>query len=290
VITRFEPWMALSFSEGSIGGDIERISLKDLEAFYAKEAAAHVAKAASTHVAKAASARARKATSVHVTPLPAGEGGRGAPLNRVENATSAAPRPGEGRATAQIETPYAELTGSNGIYKTSSGMAKKVFTVYRTHHGPIVREADGKWISVRLMQDPMHALIQSYTRTKASDFKSFLKTMELHTNSSNNTIFADADGDIAYFNRRHKRVGHLFQGRFKGLLVERETYLLTCARYIVLNPVEAHIVDRPALRCWRWVTLAAGQAAIRSRSGERKRPEAKMNIPVPNRMPGAMIT
>jgi acyl-homoserine lactone acylase PvdQ len=49
------------------------------------------------------------------------------------------------------------------------------------------------------MQEPVKALTQSYTRTKAKDYKSFRQTMELHTNSSNNTIFADADGDIAYF-------------------------------------------------------------------------------------------
>ena len=84
-------------------------------------------------------------------------------------------------------------------YKTDNGMAEKKFTVYRTHHGPIVREANGKWVSIRLMQEPMKALTQSYTRTKARDYKSFRETMELHTNSSNNTIFADADGDIAYF-------------------------------------------------------------------------------------------
>ena len=71
--------------------------------------------------------------------------------------------------------------------------------VYRTHHGPIVREADGKWVSVRLMQEPLKALQQSYTRTKAKNYKAFRETMELHTNSSNNTIFADADGNIAYF-------------------------------------------------------------------------------------------
>ena len=84
-------------------------------------------------------------------------------------------------------------------YKTGSGMAEKTFTVYRTHHGPIVREADGKWVSVRLMQEPLKALTQSYTRTKARNYKAFRETMELHTNSSNNTIFADADGNIAYF-------------------------------------------------------------------------------------------
>jgi putative transposase len=61
-----------------------------------------------------------------------------------------------------------------------------------------------------------------------------------------------------YFNRRHKRVGHLFQGRFKGLLVERESYLLTCARYIVLNPVDAHIVDRPEQYRWSSYHQTAG--------------------------------
>ena len=56
-----------------------------------------------------------------------------------------------------------------------------------------------KWVSVSLMHDPLHALIQAYTRTKAKDYAEFRQTMELHTNSSNNTIFADAEGNIAYF-------------------------------------------------------------------------------------------
>ena len=84
-------------------------------------------------------------------------------------------------------------------YKTATGMAQREFTVYRTHHGPIVREVDGKWVAVRLMQEPVKALTQSYTRTKAKNLEEFRETMELHTNSSNNTIFADADGNIAYF-------------------------------------------------------------------------------------------
>ena len=73
------------------------------------------------------------------------------------------------------------------------------FTVYRTHHGPVVREQGGKWVSVRLMQEPVKALTQSYSRTKAKNYREFRETMELHTNSSNNTIFADAEGNIAYF-------------------------------------------------------------------------------------------
>src|SRR5581483_1166690 len=84
-------------------------------------------------------------------------------------------------------------------YKTASGMAQKEFTVYRTHHGPIVRESGGQWVSVRLMQEPVKALTQSFSRTKAKGYQSFRESMDLHTNSSNNTIFADADGNIAYF-------------------------------------------------------------------------------------------
>jgi acyl-homoserine-lactone acylase len=84
-------------------------------------------------------------------------------------------------------------------YRTAGGMAEKDLTIYRTHHGPIVRDMNGKWVSVRLMQRPVDALIHSFTRMKARDLKSFRQTMELHTNSSNNTTFADADGDIAYF-------------------------------------------------------------------------------------------
>ena len=54
-------------------------------------------------------------------------------------------------------------------------------------------------MTVKLMQSPVKQLEQSFLRTKARDYKSYLKTMELYANSSNNTIFADADGDIAYF-------------------------------------------------------------------------------------------
>ena len=62
-----------------------------------------------------------------------------------------------------------------------------------------MREAGGKWIAVRMMQEPLKALTQSYSRTKATSLTAFRETMALHTNSSNNTIYADADGNIAYF-------------------------------------------------------------------------------------------
>jgi REP element-mobilizing transposase RayT len=52
------------------------------------------------------------------------------------------------------------------------------------------------------------------------------------------------------FNRRHRKVGHLFQGRFKAILVERDSYLLELARYVVLNPVRARMVKSPAGYAW----------------------------------------
>ncbi|MBA4142854.1 MAG: transposase [Nitrosospira sp.] len=52
------------------------------------------------------------------------------------------------------------------------------------------------------------------------------------------------------FNRRHGRIGHVFQGRFKAILVERESYLLELCRYVVLNPVRAKMVQDPAEHGW----------------------------------------
>ena len=57
------------------------------------------------------------------------------------------------------------------------------------------------------------------------------------------------------FNRRHDRVGHVFQGRFKAILVERESYLLALARYVVLNPVRAGLARRA--QDWRWSSYRA---------------------------------
>jgi acyl-homoserine-lactone acylase len=84
-------------------------------------------------------------------------------------------------------------------YRAADGsMASRWFETYRTHHGPIVREAGGKWVTFAMMHKPVDALQQSYLRTKASDFASFLSVAELKANSSNNTIFASAKGEIAY--------------------------------------------------------------------------------------------
>jgi acyl-homoserine lactone acylase PvdQ len=247
VIQQFEPWMALTFTEGSIGGDIERVNLKQLEAFYGKVALSE------THSAS---------VEDDETEEPRGSNGMAvAPSNTAAHHALLLINPHTSfffRSELQMVSEegldaYGAVTwgqffvyqgfnervgwmhtssGVNAIseyletvvkkddryyykygneerplvrteirvpYKTDHGVAEKKFTVYRTHHGPIVREVEGKWVSIRLMQEPGKALTQSYTRTKAKDYKSFRQTMELHTNSSNNTIFADADGDIAYF-------------------------------------------------------------------------------------------
>jgi putative transposase len=82
-----------------------------------------------------------------------------------------------------------------------------------------------------------------------------------HTNLSRG--MQDLEGRYAsFFNARHQRVGHLFQGRFKGHLVDSEAYLLSLSRYIVLNPVRAGMVETPGE--WRWSSYraTAGLAAV----------------------------
>jgi len=71
--------------------------------------------------------------------------------------------------------------------------------VWTTHHGPIVRrDEDGRPIAFAMMDRPVEALEQSFLRTKATDLASFLRIAELKANSSNDTIFADDSGEVAY--------------------------------------------------------------------------------------------
>jgi acyl-homoserine-lactone acylase len=246
VIKRFEPWMTLAFSEGSIGWDIEKVSLKELEAFYGKRspraASAQpgqgpVEPGGSNGFAIAPSKSASGAALLLINPhtsfffrtevqVQSDEG-----LNAYGAVTwgqffvyqgfnervgwmhtSSGVDAIDEYAETVIEKPGAGYAYRHGreerpvtarrieiAYKTGIGLARKEFTVYRTHHGPIVREHEGKWISVGLMQEPVKALIQSYLRTKATGYDAFKTSVEMRTNSSNNTVYADADGNIAYF-------------------------------------------------------------------------------------------
>jgi len=258
VIKRFEPWMALSFTEGSIGGDIERVNLRELAAFYGKEPVAW----ATPSNKSVGSTGSTEDTEAEPMAEPAGSNGVAiAPSNTVGHHALLLINPhtsfyfrselqmvsdegldaygavtwgqffvyqgfnphvgwmhtssGVNDVSEYLET--VEKRGDRYDYKygdkelplitqevsvpyiTGQGMAEKRFTVYRTQHGPVIGEQNGKWVTIHLMQEPVKALVQSYTRTKAADYKSFRQTMELHTNSSNNTIYGDSDGVIAYF-------------------------------------------------------------------------------------------
>jgi acyl-homoserine lactone acylase PvdQ len=84
-------------------------------------------------------------------------------------------------------------------YKNANTIGSKKFMVYRTHHGPITHASEKKWVATAMMWDPVKALEQSFLRTKNSNQKQFNKMMDIRTNSSNNTVYADADGNIAYY-------------------------------------------------------------------------------------------
>ena len=241
VIQRFEPWMALSFTEGSIGGDIERVNLNRLETFYGGRQVSAVREAEREPSGSNGMAIAPSNTVGHHALLlinphtsfffrselqmvseqgldaygavtwgqffiyqgfneRAGWMHTSSGVDAVDEYLETVVSKGD-HATYKYGDGTREFRVSQIVvpYKTASGMAQKKFSVYKSHHGPVIREQDGKWVSIKLMQEPIKALEQSYSRTKARDYKSYRQTMELQANSSNNTIFADKDGDIAYF-------------------------------------------------------------------------------------------
>jgi acyl-homoserine-lactone acylase len=245
VIQRFEPWMALTFTEGSIGGDIERVKLKDLQAFYGggqvtesqnDEDEGEAEPGGSNGMAIAPSNTLDHHALLLINPhtsfffrselqMVSDEGldaygavtwgqffvyqgfndrvgwmHTSSGVDAIDEYLETIEKKGN-RYYYKYGNEERPLTASEIVvlYKTDHGMGQRKFTVYRTHHGPVVRAANGKWVSIRLMQEPVKQLIQSFTRTKARDYKAYLQTMELKANSSNNTVFADADGDIAYF-------------------------------------------------------------------------------------------
>ncbi len=245
VITRFEPWMALTFTEGSIGGDIETINLNQLQAFYGKTPVAMAANdegelpaepSGSNGIAISPSNTSVRHALLLINPhtsfffrselqMTSNEGlnaygavtwgqffiyqgfnehcgwmHTSSAVDAIDEYLETVTKKGDqfyykyGNEERPVTTSMIRVP-----FKSVLGMAEKTFTVYRTQHGPIIRSENGKWVSIRLMQEPIKALTESYTRTKAQDYKAFRQTMELHADSSNNTIYADADGNIAYF-------------------------------------------------------------------------------------------
>src|SRR5579872_810710 len=197
-IRRFEPWMALSFTEGSIGGDIEKVNLNQLEAFYGKapvggtaaeeEFDEYAEPSGSNGMAIAPSNTAGHHALLLINPhtsfffrselqMTSDEG-----LNAYGASTWGQffiyqgfnERAGWMHTSSGVDAidEYLETVTKRGDryfykygneerpliateitvpYKTDHGMAEKKFTVYRTSHGPIVREVNGKWVSFRIM-------------------------------------------------------------------------------------------------------------------------------------------
>jgi acyl-homoserine-lactone acylase len=246
VIHHFEPWMALSFTEGSIGGDIETIDLKQLEKFYstpptvrssaAPDAVPEEYPGGSNGFAIAPKLTASGHAMLWINPHTSyyfrselqmvseqGLNVYGAVtwgqffVYQGFNAHNGWMHTSYG---GDAIDEYAEdlVQKADGLYyrygtglkklrvsvvtipfKQASGSSNRSFTVYHSHHGPIIRSEHGKWIAIRLLQEPVRALSQSYLRTKTTDYASFRKTQDMRTDTSNNTVYADADGTIAYF-------------------------------------------------------------------------------------------
>jgi acyl-homoserine-lactone acylase len=84
-------------------------------------------------------------------------------------------------------------------YKTANGFETKNFNTLFTHHGPIMAKRDGQYLSLRHNNRDTKGFMQSWLRTKTKSFADFKKTMDMGANPSNNTVYADAEGNIAYW-------------------------------------------------------------------------------------------
>lgn len=249
VIKKYEPWMTMYFTEGSIGGDIERVSTRKIQAFYSEKG--NVAStdeplkkldyvqepqgsngfAISGDLTESGNAMLliNPHTSfyfrgeVHVV-SEEGLNAYGAVTwgqffvyqgfnentgwmhtstgtDIIDEFQETIIEKEDGRLYYQYgeEEREVEVKEVTLKYKDGDEMKEKTFPIYRTHHGPITHEVDGKWTATALMWKPVDALTQSYTRTKKKNLEEFHEMMNIRTNSSNNTVFADSEGNIAYY-------------------------------------------------------------------------------------------
>ena len=243
LLTRFEPWMPMFFSEGSIGGDIEQISVKGIEAFYGSrmdnpdtQDLAMAEPSGSNGIAIAgkltqsghAMLLINPHTSFYFRPevhVVSEEG-----LNAYGAVTWGQffvyqgfnQKNGWMHTSTHVDfmDEYLETIIERGedLYYLYDGEELKVedsvvslryrdggtfkyraFPTFRTHHGPVTHMENGQWVTTRINWDPVRALQQSFIRTKTSSHNGFRIMMNMRTNSSNNTVYADADGNIAYY-------------------------------------------------------------------------------------------
>ena len=252
LLHRFQPWMPLLFSEGSIGGNVSVVPLERLKAFYSQQ------KGTSYQAPPPADRLAFEKAEEELT----GSNGfaigprksvSGHPLLLINphtsfyfrsevQLTSAAGLNAYGAVTwgqffiyqgfnekcgwmhtssqADSMDEYLETVSQQDgkyfyqyegqqvplptdtlslVYVKDGQRQRRRFTTYRTPHGPVVGKVGEKWVTVKMMDTPLEALEQSYLRTKAHDYAGFQKVMRLNGNASNNTVFADVMGTIAYW-------------------------------------------------------------------------------------------
>ena len=84
-------------------------------------------------------------------------------------------------------------------YLENNKLVNEKFKTYFTHHGPVMAKREGKWISLKSNNRSMNSLVQSWKRTKSKSFADYKKAMDLKANTSNNTVYADNKGNIAYW-------------------------------------------------------------------------------------------
>ena len=245
LLTRFEPWMPMYFSEGSIGGDIEGISTKKIQAFYENQAQIEAPDPVKNNELEPAgsngfaisgklteSGKAMLLINPHTSFFFRGEvhvvseeglnaygavtwgqffvyQGFNEKTGWMHTSTYTDIKDDFVETIVETDKGYQykygnELRPVKAIkqtlkYHVEGVQKEKEFTMYRTHHGPITQKNDSAWVATAIMWDPVKALTQSYTRTKLNNHSEFRKMMDIRTNSSNNTVYADADGTIAYY-------------------------------------------------------------------------------------------
>ena len=248
LLARFEPWMPMFFSEGSIGGDIEQIPLAGITAFYGENGSLKSLPDTPVEAPEPEEPRGSNGFAI------SGDLTRSGDTMLLINPHTSFYFRGEVHVVSEeglnaygavtwgqffVYQGFNENTGwmhtstyvdfidefiedvsqHDGTlsyrygeeqrpvkvsevtlkYRDGDKLSERSFEMYHTHHGPVTHMLDGRWVATKINWDPVNALQQSFIRTKQRDHDGFRNMMDIRTNSSNNTVFADSSGNIAYY-------------------------------------------------------------------------------------------